>query len=231
MAKKDCLQLTIAIDGPAGAGKSTIAKMVAERLKYKYIDTGAMYRALTWQALQHGINWDDETELLNLLRKNRLEFVSCHRHGQHLYLNGENIDPYLRLPQVEQKVSLVASNPKIRKELVNLQRELAAGGGVVMDGRDIGTVVLPDADLKIFLTASLQERARRRYVQFAADAPLESIEEIEKKLAIRDKLDRERKSGPLQQASDAIYIDTTGYTPEQVVEQIIALWEERRCKS
>lgn len=228
MRKNNPNSLVVAIDGPAGAGKSTIAKMVAAKLGLKYIDTGAMYRALTLKALTIGIDCDDAAGLMELLAQSKFEFPVANNVGSPaILLDGRDVSALIRLPEVSQKVSRVAMVPEVRRELVRIQREQAAGGGIVMDGRDIGTVVLPEADVKIFLTASLEERARRRYIELRRKGLPATLEQIKKEIAERDKLDQERKDSPLQAASDAICIDTTGFSPEEIVAQIIHLCAER----
>ncbi|HHY37148.1 MAG TPA: (d)CMP kinase [Firmicutes bacterium] len=220
--------LVIAIDGPAGAGKSTIARLVAARLGLRYIDTGAMYRALTLKALRSGVDCDDAAGLIELLARSKFEFpVASSPENQAILLDGEDVSAQIRLPEVSQKVSRVAMVPQVRRELVRSQRELAAQGGIVMDGRDIGTVVLPEADIKIFLTASLEERARRRFLELQQKGIPATLDEVKREIAARDKLDAEREVSPLQAAPDAVIIDTTALTPAEVVAQIIHLCCER----
>lgn len=155
-------KISIAIDGPAAAGKSTVAKIVAERLSYLYIDTGAMYRALTYKAIQQNVDLQNESELLDMLLDTSIEFVQ-EKKGQLVLLDGENVTDEIRTNDVTNSVSIVAKHKKVREEMVKRQQELASGGGVVMDGRDIGTHVLPKAEVKIFLLASVEERAQRRH--------------------------------------------------------------------
>lgn len=219
-------RISIAIDGPAAAGKSTIAKIVAKNLSYIYIDTGAMYRALTLKALNENINIEDELALANLLDQTTIELV-LKEEGQVILLNKEDVTEAIRQPEVTNNVSVVSMHEKVREEMVRRQREFATNGGVVMDGRDIGTVVLPNAELKIFMIASVLERAERRFAENKTkgiDTPLETLmEEIER----RDHLDSNRKVSPLVKASDAIELDTTSLTISQVVDQIMEMVLER----
>lgn len=219
-------RISIAIDGPAAAGKSTIAKIVAKNLSYIYIDTGAMYRALTLKALNENINIKDELALANLLDQTTIELV-LKEEGQVILLNKEDVTEAIRQPEVTNNVSVVSMHEKVREEMVRRQREFATNGGVVMDGRDIGTVVLPNAELKIFMIASVLERAERRFAENKTkgiDTPLETLmEEIER----RDQLDSTRKISPLVKASDALELDTTSMTISQVVDQIMEMVLER----
>ena len=212
--------MQVAIDGPAGSGKSTVAKLVAERLGFLYIDTGAMYRALTLKAMREGLPLDDEDQIAELLERTRLELKSGPQ--TRVFLDGEDVSEAIRLPDVNRGVSAVAALGKVRQGLVMLQQEMAKGH-VVMDGRDIGTVVLPQAEVKVFLTASLKERARRRALELQSRGIEVSQEEAEAQLALRDKLDESREIGPLKNADDAYLLDTTDLTIGQVVEEILSL--------
>ncbi len=212
--------MQVAIDGPAGSGKSTVAKLVAERLGFLYIDTGAMYRALTLKAMREGLPLDDEDQIAELLERTRLELKSDPQ--TRVFLDGEDVSEAIRLPDVNRGVSAVAALGKVRQGLVMLQQEMAKGH-VVMDGRDIGTVVLPQAEVKVFLTASLKERARRRALELQSRGIEVSQEEAEAQLALRDKLDESREIGPLKKADDAYLLDTTDLTIGQVVEEILSL--------
>ena len=212
--------MQVAIDGPAGSGKSTVAKLVAERLGFLYIDTGAMYRALTLKAMREGLSLDDEDQIAELLERTRLELKSGPQ--TRVFLDGEDVSEAIRLPDVNRGVSAVAALGKVRQGLVMLQQEMAKGH-VVMDGRDIGTVVLPQAEVKVFLTASLKERARRRALELQSRGIEVSQEEAEAQLALRDKLDESREIGPLKKADDAYLLDTTDLTIGQVVEEILSL--------
>lgn len=211
-------RLTITIDGPAGAGKSTVARCVAERLGYTYVDTGAMYRAVALQAVRMGISPQDEEGMSRLLEETSIVY----RSGRTL-LNGEDVSEAIRTPQVTALVSEVACIPLVRAFLVECQRQMGAEGGVVMDGRDVGTVILPEAELKIFLTASLAERARRRQLEWQEKGVEASREEVEQDIRARDKMDREREVGPLRIADDAIIIDSTELDVDEVVDQIVQL--------
>ncbi len=213
----------IAIDGPAGAGKSTVARALAEKLGYTYIDTGAMYRAVTLMALRKGIDLRDRESLTQMARTVSIELIpGCHG-GPKVLLNGTDVSEDIRNQRVSQNVSLVAMAPGVRKHLVELQRAMASRGGVVMEGRDIGTVVLPDAPVKIFLTASHQERARRRREELAAKGNIIAQEQMEKEIITRDQLDSTRAADPLIQAAGAVQIDSTFFSVDEVVAMIMAL--------
>jgi CMP/dCMP kinase len=218
---------SIAIDGPAGAGKSTVAKRVAERLHLLYVDTGAMYRAVTWYLLRQGVSLQHTKDIVE-----RMDEIHVSLHSdqgmQKVYVNGEDVTSQIRSPEVTSNVSLVAQIPEVRVKLVEQQRRLAEKQGVVMDGRDIGTYVLPNAAIKIFLTASLRERAIRRKLELQAQGYTISVEEMEQELAKRDRMDTEREFAPLRKADDAYIVDTTGKEIHQVVEEIVALYVSSR---
>lgn len=211
--------LIIAIDGPAGAGKSTIARLLAGKLGYIYLDTGAMYRAVTLKALQ--LNLRDEDDLQKIAAEIELRFVHVEGKPNRVYLDGDDVTEKLRLPEVEDQVSIVSSYPSVRAELVKQQRKMALPGGVVIDGRDIGTVVLPDADLKIFLTASLKERSYRRWLEKKEKGEEVSLSQVAREMKRRDFLDSSREVSPLKKAEDAIVIDTTNLTRTEVVQEIL----------
>lgn len=211
--------LVVAIDGPAGAGKSTVARQVSKDLGYIYIDTGAMYRALTVKALRQGITLSDEAALTRLAKETKIR-LTYQDYTQAIIMDGEDVSVEIRTPQVSQNVSLVARVPGVRTEMVILQRKLAENGGVVMDGRDIGTFVLPEAECKIFLTASARERALRRARDLEASGYEVDIDELEKEIATRDQIDSTREMAPLQQAADAILMDTSDMSFNEVVDKI-----------
>ncbi len=221
--------LIIAIDGPAGAGKSTTARRVAERLGYLYIDTGAMYRAVTLAVLRAGIPIEEE-HVARVLPHLRIELVPSLQ-GQRTLLSGEDVTEALRLPEVTRWVSLVSSFPAVRRFLVEEQRRLGRHGGVVMDGRDIGTVVFPEAEVKVFLTASLPVRARRRLQELRAYGIAITEQEVAAELQRRDELDSHRADSPLQCAPDAVVIDTTELTIEEQTERVLELVRQRLCNT
>nr|WP_200901470.1 (d)CMP kinase [Paenibacillus sp. DMB20] len=213
-------RINIAIDGPAGAGKSTVARKVANRLHYIYVDTGAMYRAVTWFMLNEGISSENSEKVLQMAQNMVIE-LKPHENGQMVWLNGEDVTPYIRSHQVSSEVSRYAQIEGLRTQLVHLQRQMAERKGVVMDGRDIGTTVLPDAEVKIFMTASVKERALRRFNELNGAEEI-TLEQLEIDIAKRDRLDQEREVSPLKCAEDAIVLDTTDMGIDQVVEVIVS---------
>jgi CMP/dCMP kinase len=219
-------QISIAIDGPAAAGKSTVAKIIAEKLSYIYIDTGAMYRALTYKALKNGIDPNDEEKLITMLKNTQIELRKTDA-GQFVLLDGEDVTKEIRSNEVTNSVSIVAKHRQVREEMVQRQQALAQNGGVVMDGRDIGTHVLPHAEVKVFLLASVEERARRRHEENLAKGFESDFEKLKEEIALRDKIDSEREVAPLRKAEDAVVIDTTSLSIEDVVNKILDLAYER----
>lgn len=218
-------KMNIAIDGPASAGKSTIAKKVAEKLGYIYLDTGAMYRTLTYAALSTGGDLQDEEALHKLLQGIRITFSTAENEMQRVFLNDEDVTESIRSDEVTQNVSLVSSFAKVREEMVARQKSIAQSGGVVMDGRDIGTVVLPDAEVKIFMTATAEERALRRYKENVAKGMTTSLEELTEDMKRRDHLDSTRTISPLKKADDAIVLDSTHLEIDEVVKRILGIIE------
>ncbi|MGN4125788.1 (d)CMP kinase [Lysinibacillus sphaericus] len=218
--------IQIAIDGPAGAGKSTIAKIVAESLGFTYIDTGAMYRAVTYKAMQQNIHLDDEAKLAEMLAASTIDLMPSAQ-GQLVYLDGENVSAEIRSNEVTSSVSQVAAHAKVRELLVAQQQKLAANGGVVMDGRDIATHVLKTAELKIFMSATVEERARRRFIDNEKRGIESSIEKLQEEIALRDKMDSEREASPLIQAEDAIFLDTTELSIDAAAQAILKLAQEK----
>lgn len=211
--------LQIAIDGPAGAGKSSVAKVLAKRLNCIYLDTGAMYRAVTWLAMERQIAFDDLAALGCLLETLELQFKE--EDGvQRLYCNGTDVTEAIRSTEVSANVSAIAMIPLVREALVAQQQKIAADCDVLMDGRDIGTTVLPNAQYKFFLTASLEERARRRYLELQKKGVTVDMEQLKQDIALRDQKDSQRAVSPLVQAPDAELIDTSALTFEEVVEKL-----------
>lgn len=212
----------IAIDGPAGSGKSTVARELADRLGLMYVDTGAMYRAVTYFALKNGIDLENEAELDALAKDIRFSLVRFYRNGTvSLWCSGEDVSPHLRGKEVSCQVAKVAAATPVRKHLAWYQRWLARSGGVVMEGRDIGTVVLPDAEYKFFLTASFEVRLARREKEICAKGKSWTSGELSCELTYRDEMDRKREIGPLKQARDAVVIDCTNLTVAQVIEKML----------
>lgn len=219
-------KISIAIDGPAAAGKSTIAKIVAKTLNYIYVDTGAMYRALTYKALNEKISLMNEQALFDLLMETKIELKPS-ENGQLVFVDGQNVTAEIRNNEVTGSVSEVAKHRLIREEMVRRQQLFAQNGGVVMDGRDIGTHVLPNAEIKIFMIASVEERAERRHQENVQKGFPSDLEQLKEEIALRDKQDSERKVAPLKKADDAIEIDTTSLSIDQVADQIMSLMKER----
>jgi len=213
-------RISIAIDGPAAAGKSTVAKVVAKELSYVYIDTGAMYRTLTYAALEQNVDIENEESLMEVLKNVNIDFQQG-ENTQLVFLNGKDVSEAIRTPNVTNRVSIVAKHRLVREEMVRRQQALAEKGGVVMDGRDIGTHVLPNAEVKIFMLASVQERAERRHLENTKKGFASSLEQLKKEIAKRDKLDSEREVSPLKKADDALELDTTSLSIEEVVQRIM----------
>ncbi|MDY5701627.1 MAG: (d)CMP kinase [Lachnospiraceae bacterium] len=216
---------SVAIDGPAGAGKSTIAKEIARRMNFIYIDTGAMYRAMALYLLRNGIRSDEKEKIEEYCQ--RADISIAYENGEQVVLlNGENVNGFIRTQEVGNMASATSVNGMVRKKLVALQQKLAASRKIIMDGRDIGTCVLPEADLKIYLTASSGVRAKRRYDELMAKGQKCSLKEIEAEIIERDKRDMEREISPLRQAEDAVLIDSSEMSVEMVIQRIIELIEK-----
>ncbi len=214
--------IRIAIDGPAAAGKSTVAKLIADKLNYVYIDTGAMYRAFTLKVIEQNIELNDEERIKELLTHTKVSFKATDN-GQIVYLDDVDVTKKIRTAEVSQSVSHLAQLGEVRKDLVVRQKKLAENHSVVMDGRDIGTTVLPDAEIKVFLIASVDERAERRHAENLKNGFSSHLEELKEEIRERDTRDETRKESPLVKAEDAVSIDTTSLEIEEVVEEIIKL--------
>lgn len=214
----------ITIDGPAGAGKSTVAKEIAERLGLLYLDTGAMYRAVTLKALRLGLTPQDEEEIARMAQETDISFGE---NGRRVFLDGEDVTEKIRTPEIDKVISDYVKIPSLRRVMVERQREMGRKGGVVAEGRDMGTVVFPEADLKIYLDASPSVRAKRRWRELRERGIEADLEEIERDMMERDLKDATRREGPLKPALDAVIIDTSDMTVEQVVQRILDLIKER----
>ena len=216
----------IAIDGPAGAGKSTIARRVAKELSFIYVDTGAMYRAMALYLLRRKVNRDDTEQIGNICQDAEIS-IEYQNGEQIVLLNGENVNSYLRTEEVGNMASVSSAVPRVREKLLSLQRKLAKDMSVVMDGRDIGTTILPDADVKIYLTASSLTRAKRRYLELQEKGIVCNLDDIQKDIEERDQRDMSREISPLRQAEDAVLVDSSNLTIQQVVDRILQIFRSK----
>lgn len=214
----------IALDGPSGAGKSSAAKRIAEALGWAYLDTGAMFRATALAIQRAGASLDDEASLRAVLDR-----LDLGQEGTRIFLNGEDVSDAIRTPEITKFVTPVSQDPRVRKVLLEQQRAVGAKGGFVVDGRDIGTVVFPNAGLKVYLTASVEARARRRFLEQQAKGISMSLEEVAADIARRDHADSTRAEAPLRRADDAVELDSSGLTLDEVVDRIVALWRARQA--
>jgi cytidylate kinase len=226
MSKKDRDRLTIAIDGPAASGKSTTARRVAEILNYLYIDTGAMYRALTLEVINQRKSEKDQTAVVNIARQSHIQLISGDN-GPRTLLNNQDVSEEIRLPEVTRIISIISAYKEVREIMKIKQRELAKDGGVVMDGRDIGTVILPDADIKIFMDAGVDNRADRRLKELEKKNISVDRENIKQEIIKRDLIDSTRDVAPLKPADDAIIIDTSNLTIEEQVQKVTDIVNRR----
>jgi cytidylate kinase len=219
--------LIIAIDGPAAVGKSTMGKLIARELGFLYIDTGAIYRAITWKVLKNNININDEDMISSVVSDTCITIERANSKNlndyYHIFVDGEDVTEEIRNPRIDQNVSQIARLPKIRKQLIYLQRELAEKGNIVMEGRDIGSVILPQADIKFYFTASEEERINRRYKELIDKGYSINYEIVKKQIIQRDKIDSKRKYAPLIKAKDAILIDSTEKSIEEVKDNILKI--------
>lgn len=219
-------KIAVAVDGPAGAGKSSISKIVAKKLGYLYIDTGAMYRSVTWAVLHNHIDVNNQKAVEALLPELDLTMEASDDSCK-VFIAGQDVTDFIRTPQVNNAVSIVASYKGVRQYLVERQRLMAEAGGVILDGRDIGSVVLPNAELKIYLTASVEARAMRRYLEVKGTVNEQTLEDIKDSVMQRDDMDKNRKESPLIQVEDAVLVDSSEMTCDETVEHILHLVQER----
>ena len=219
-------KIAVAVDGPAGAGKSSISKIVAKKLGYLYIDTGAMYRSVTWAVLHNHIDVNNQKAVEALLPELDLTMEASDDSCK-VFIAGQDVTDFIRTPQVNNAVSIVASYKGVRQYLVERQRLMAEAGGVILDGRDIGSVVLPNAELKIYLTASVEARAMRRYLEVKGTVNEQNLEDIKDSVMQRDDMDKNRKESPLIQVEDAVLVDSSEMTFDETVEHILHLVQER----
>lgn len=219
-------KIAVAVDGPAGAGKSSISKIVAKKLGYLYIDTGAMYRSVTWAVLHNHIDVNNQKAVEALLPELDLTMEASDDSCK-VFISGQDVTDFIRTPQVNNAVSIVASYKGVRQYLVERQRLMAEAGGVILDGRDIGSVVLPNAELKIYLTASVEARAMRRYLEVKGTVNEQPLEDIKDSVMQRDDMDKNRKESPLIQVEDAVLVDSSEMTFDETVEHILHLVQER----
>lgn len=215
-------RIVVAIDGPAGAGKSTISKIIAQKLNLKYIDTGAMYRAVTLKAIKNNLDLCNNNEISHMVKNSNISI-----NDEKIFIDGIDVTEEIRMPYVNEKVSIVSAMPGVREVLKEKQRKMAENFNVIMDGRDIGTNVLKDANIKIFLTASVEERAKRRYKEMIEKGINTTFEDVFKDIENRDKIDSSRKANPLKKADDAVMLDTTGMKMNEVVDAIIKIIQDR----
>lgn len=219
--------ISIAIDGPSGAGKSTISRKAAEIFGFIYVDTGAIYRTIGLASKIRGISLDDKAAVMEMLPKLNIELKYNEAGEQHMYLDGKDVSRDIRLPEVSMLASKVSAIPEVRAFLVDMQRDMAKKYDVIMDGRDIGTVILPDADLKIFLTADVNDRAQRRYEELRAKGMIKPFDEVLAEMKQRDEQDTLRAAAPLKAAEDAVMLDTSGNTLEQSIAEVCRLIADR----
>ena len=219
-------KIAVAVDGPAGAGKSSISKIVAKKLGYLYIDTGAMYRSVTWAVLHNHIDVNNQKAVEALLPELDLTMEASDDSCK-VFIAGQDVTDFIRTPQVNNAVSIVASYKGVRQYLVERQRLMAEAGGVILDGRDIGSVVLPNAELKIYLTASVEARAMRRYLEVKGTVNEQTLEDIKDSVMQRDDMDKNRKESPLIQVEDAVLVDSSEMTFDETVEHILHIVQER----